>query len=72
MTDRDRRDTPEFRADLVRIALPFLVERLGGDVLITEAEYDEFMKRHSAMQPPAVTFERTPEGMRLSVPPRSN
>lgn len=73
MTDeRDPRDTPEFRADLVKIALPFLVERLGGDVLIAEAEYDAFMKRHhEAGQPPTVRLERTPEGMRLSIPHRS-
>ena len=68
MTERDPRDTTEFRASLSKIAVPFLVERLGGDVLITEAEYDAFMARHHASgEPPSVRFERTAEGMRLSI-----
>jgi hypothetical protein len=68
MNEHDPRDTAEFQADLWKIAVPFLVERLGGEVLITEVEYEAFMARHRATgEPPSVLFERTPQGMRLSI-----
>lgn len=53
--------------DVYKLALPLLVERLGGLVEITQAEYDAFAERHGDMRQIAVQIERTANGLRLTI-----
>lgn len=62
--ERDR----ELGGDVARLALPLLVERLGGVVEISEAELDAFLERHA--EPglaPGVRIETTERGIRLTI-----
>jgi hypothetical protein len=53
-------DPKDIKADVPQLALPLLVERLGGTVEITEAEYEAFMERHAEDgRKPGVQIERT-------------
>lgn len=54
--------------EVYRLALPLLVERLGGVVEITEAEHDAFAERHGGIRNVAVQIQRTPTvGLRLTI-----
>jgi hypothetical protein len=39
-------DRDDIKNEVARLALPHLVERLGGVVEITQAEYDAFEAKH--------------------------
>ena len=52
--------------EVAALALPLLVERLGGTVEITEAEYDAFEARHGK-RTAGVKIERTERGLRLTI-----
>jgi hypothetical protein len=53
--------------DVYALALPLLVERLGGVVEISQAEYDAFAERHGGIGKVAVQIERTATGLRLTI-----
>jgi hypothetical protein len=53
--------------DVYALALPLLVERLGGVVEISQAEYDVFAERHGGLRKVAVQIDRTPTGLRLTI-----
>jgi hypothetical protein len=59
-------DQDEIKDDVAKLALPLLVERLGGTVEITEAEYDAFVERHGRRSA-GVKIERTEAGLRLTI-----
>lgn len=50
-----------------KLALPLLVERLGGVVEVTEAELDAFAARHGGLRKVAVHIDRTAGGLRLTI-----
>jgi hypothetical protein len=60
-------DPNDLRADVAKLALPLLVERLGGMVEITEAEQQAFADRHGGLRSVGVQVERTANGLRLTV-----
>ncbi|MEX2135941.1 MAG: hypothetical protein WEB29_03125 [Chloroflexota bacterium] len=53
--------------DAYKLALPLLVERAGGVVEISEAEYDAFAERHGGIREVAVQINRTAAGLRLTI-----
>jgi hypothetical protein len=53
--------------DVYKLALPLLVERLGGVVEVTQAEYDAFAERHGGIRKVAVQIDRTATGLKLTV-----
>jgi hypothetical protein len=57
----------EIAADVYKLALPLLVERLGGVVEITEAEQEAFAERQGGIRKVAVQIDRTPTGLRLTI-----
>ena len=60
--------TPEeIKTDVAALAMPLLVERLGGTVEITQAEYDAFVERHGGQRKVGVQIDRTPAGIRLTI-----
>lgn len=65
-------DPPMTREEAVdessKLALPLLVERLGGTVEITQAEYEAFVARHGGTaRNIGVQIERTPNGLRFTI-----
>jgi hypothetical protein len=46
----DENEKAGIRADVAKLALPVLVERLGGSVKITEAELNALTKRKVAVR----------------------
>jgi hypothetical protein len=78
MVDATRLDlnSDEFTTTIALIALPLLVERLGGTVEITEAELDALGERHGGIRRVGTQIKRTANGFRLTItqkdrPPRS-
>lgn len=57
----------ELKTDVAKLALPLLVERLGGTVEITEAEHQAFVERHGGIRNVGVRIERTTSGLRLTI-----
>lgn len=62
-----KRQNSELGDDAYRLALPLLVERLGGVVEVTEAELDAFAERHGGLRKVAVQIDRTAAGLRLTI-----
>jgi hypothetical protein len=54
-------------AEVYQLALPLLVERLGGVVEITEAEFEAFAELHGGIRKVAVQIDRTATGLRLTI-----
>jgi hypothetical protein len=59
-------DPDEIKSEVARLALPLLVERLGGVVEITQAEYDAFETKHGK-RTAGVAIEWTGDGFRLTI-----
>lgn len=57
----------ELKTDVAKLALPLLVERLGGTVEITEAEHQAFAERYGGLRNVGVQIEHTPNGLRLTI-----
>jgi hypothetical protein len=53
--------------EVAKLALPLLVERLGGVVEITEAEHQAFAERHGGIRNVGVRVDRTASGFRLTI-----
>jgi hypothetical protein len=64
---REKADASSIGDDAYKLALPLLVERLGGVVEVTQAEYDAFAERHGGIHKVAVQIERTATGLRLTI-----
>lgn len=60
-------DRDDFRAEVALIALPLLVERLGGTVEITQAELDALAERHGGIRQVGTQIEKTLNGFRLTI-----
>jgi hypothetical protein len=69
MVDATRLDpnSEEFTTTIALIALPLLVERLGGTVEITEAELDALGERHGGIRRVGTRIEKTANGFRLTI-----
>jgi hypothetical protein len=59
-------DPDDVKNEVARLALPLLVERLGGVVEITQAEYDAFEHKHGK-RTGGVAIEWTGDGVRLTI-----
>ncbi len=57
----------EMKIEAAKLALPFIVERLGGVVEITEAELQAFGERHGGLRNAGVQIERIPNGLRFTI-----
>ena len=64
---RRKADQAAIGEDAYKLALPLLVERLGGVVEVTQTEYDAFAERHGGIRNAAVQIERTATGLRLTI-----
>lgn len=64
---RKRAEVTTIGDDAYQLALPLLVERLGGVVEVTQAEYDAFAERHGGIRNVGVQIERTANGLRLTI-----
>jgi len=60
-------DRKDFADEVTRIAMPMLVERLGGTVEITEAELDALAARHGGIRRVGVQIDKTLNGFRLTI-----
>lgn len=60
-------DPKEIKDDVAQLAMPLLVERLGGTVEITEAEYQAFAERHGGIRNVGVKIDMTDAGLRLTI-----
>lgn len=63
-------DQEDVKADVAKLALPILVERLagpGGTVTITQAQYDEFARRHGGLRAVGVKIDYQDGELRLSL-----
>lgn len=56
----------DIKNEVARLALPLLVERLGGVVEITQAEYDAFEAKHGK-RTAGIAIEWTGGGFRLTI-----
>lgn len=59
-------DHDEIKNEVARLAMPLLIERLGGVVEISQAEYDAFEKKHGK-RTAGVAIEWTGNGLRLTI-----
>ncbi len=57
----------EIKNEVALLAMPLLVERLGGVVELTEAELEAFGERHGGIRNVGTKIEKTPRGIRLSI-----
>jgi hypothetical protein len=58
----------EIKDDVAKLAMPLLIERLGGTVTITETEFQLFVDRHGGnLRNIGVQIERAPGGLRLTI-----
>lgn len=57
----------EVKIEAAKLALPLLVERLGGVVEITEAELEAFGERHGGLRNAGVQIERISNGLRFTI-----
>lgn len=57
----------EVKVGAAKLALPLLVERLGGVVEITEAELAALAQRHGGIRNAGVQIERIPDGLRFTI-----
>lgn len=57
----------DLKNEIARLAMPLLVERLGGVVELTEAELDAFGERHGGIKKVGVRMDRIPGGIRLTI-----
>jgi hypothetical protein len=57
----------EVKIEAAKLALPLLVERLGGVVEVTEAELEAFGERHGGLRSAGVQIERIPNGLRFTI-----
>lgn len=61
-------DPKKVSEEIAKLAMPLLVERLGGTVEITEAEWQSFVERHGGTaRNVGVQVEKTEHGFRLTV-----
>ena len=68
----DKFERPGIKADVAKLALPVLVERLGGAVTITEAELADLGRRYGGPRNLGVRAEYHGSELRLTLvtPPR--
>jgi hypothetical protein len=60
--------TDELKTEASKLALPLLVERLGGVVELTVGEYQAFVQRHGgSARNIGVQIERTRTGLRFTI-----
>ncbi len=57
----------ELKNEVALLALPLLVERLGGVVELTEPELEAFAERHGGIKNVGTKIEKTPKGIRLTI-----
>ena len=60
-------NSKEFKSEIALIALPLLVERLGGTVEIIEAELDALAARFGGLRKLGVAIEKASAGFRLTI-----
>ena len=63
----DENERARIKADAAQLALPVLVERLGGAVTITEAELSDLGRRYGGLRNLAVRIEYRGSEMRLTL-----
>jgi hypothetical protein len=63
----DGSERARIKADAAQLALPVLVERLGGAVTITEAELNDLGQRYGGLRNLAVRIEYHGSELRLTL-----
>jgi hypothetical protein len=61
------KDPEKIKADMASVALPVLIERLGGSVVITEEEYEAMGRRYGGVSRLAVQAEYHGNALHLTL-----